>query len=169
MATWHRRAWQLVRAHPARAWFLVLALATVPMFYLAVPARRVDPPLPACPVTMAKCELVKIGMSREEVRAILGVPPEDYTGRWRTKRNPHGSYASFPFGFEGPVMEIWLGFDCCLTVIYDGKSGSVKKIELCDNEVLPEPSRMKQALKDVRDYVEEWYENVSCWLFKGSR
>jgi hypothetical protein len=115
---------------------------------------------------MEKCELVKIGMSREEVRAILGVTPGGNIDGRRTRRTPDGgTYSVAPNGWEGPCAESWLGFDCYLIVIYDGKGGPVKEIELYDNELLPEPSRMKQ----VRDFLEDWYENISCWLLKGSR
>jgi hypothetical protein len=142
MGLCHRRVWQLIRAHPARAWFLVLAVAAIPMMYLAVPARR------ECPVTEEKCALIKEGMTREEVRAILGVPSGDYTGG-------KSGYVGSRFLICDPEScESWKGPDCWLEVFYDTETGLVDLISIKPMMRMGEISilgRVRLLLRDLFD------------------
>jgi hypothetical protein len=123
----------------------LLALAAVPVFYLAVPARR------GCPVTMAKCARVEVGMSRAEVRAILGVPPGDYTGGRSRKTEPASAYQITLLWQE--VVDTWARPDCYLSVLYGEEGGSAVKIDLSDNQPLPEPSIPER----VRRMFSDWF------------
>jgi hypothetical protein len=131
MDSWHRRVWQKVRTHPARAWFLVLAIIALPVFFLAIPPRR------ECPVTKEKCDFVKQWMSREEVRAVFGVPPGDYTG---------GE------SLEPAFADYWKGPNCCVYVFYDREGGSAVEIVRSDMGV-PKPTTWER----IRSIFWEWF------------
>jgi hypothetical protein len=110
------------------------------VFYLAVPARH------ECPVTMEKCAQIKEGMTREEVRAILGVPPGDYTGG---KSLMLGSR----FWISGPESwDTWKGPDRCLDVSYDQESGLADLIIIRDMVRLPEPTILGRARRMFSDW-----------------
>jgi hypothetical protein len=145
MGTWHRRFWQTVLAHPDRAWFLVLALAAVPMFYLILPAPR------ECPVTKAKCARIEKGISKEEVLLILGVPPGDYTdgGPIEIDLGPERLSRLY---LETDKYDVWWGQDCSLYVIYDKDSGLVDEAIVTGLIQLPKsttiPKRIRRMLSD---------------------
>jgi hypothetical protein len=96
----------------------VLALAAVPVFYLMMPPRH------ECPVTKAKVAQIKEGMTREEVQAILGVPPGDYT-------DGKSFWVGSRFWISDPEScDTWKGHDCWLDVFYDPETGLADLISI---------------------------------------
>jgi hypothetical protein len=111
-------------------------LVVVAVVILAALVPRSRPPA----VSRQQCEQLKEGMTRQEVEAVIGGPPGDYTTR---------EYMPLPLGIRYCQHEQWVGDEGMIFVYFD-QAGRVRDAVHVDIWLYEEPRRGRTFLDGLR-------------------